>query len=154
VPRPDGWRIAACPVNGPALAADGQRVALAWFTAQGEDTRVNVAFSGDGGVTFGPVVRVSEGQTLGRAGVVFLPGGDALVGWVAFAPGESSFRVRRVTASGRAGATTDIARVSGDRASGYPRLVRAGDRLIVAWTETSPTRRVRTEVRSVDDFAR
>ena len=29
----DGWKIAACPVNGPAVAANGKRVALAWFTA-------------------------------------------------------------------------------------------------------------------------
>src|SRR5687768_13845898 len=30
--HPDRWKIDACPVNGPATAAEGQRVAVAWFT--------------------------------------------------------------------------------------------------------------------------
>jgi hypothetical protein len=30
-PGAEGWRIEGCPVNGPALAADRDRVALAWF---------------------------------------------------------------------------------------------------------------------------
>ena len=33
-PRPvfqDGWRLNGCPVNGPAVAAAGRRVAVAWF---------------------------------------------------------------------------------------------------------------------------
>jgi len=33
----DNWQIAACPVNGPALSADGTAVALAWFTAKGDE---------------------------------------------------------------------------------------------------------------------
>lgn len=44
----DGWRIEGCPVNGPALAAAGDRVAAAWYTAPGGVPRVNVAFSADG----------------------------------------------------------------------------------------------------------
>lgn len=35
----DSWRINACPVNGPALAAAGMRVAVAWFTAAGDSPR-------------------------------------------------------------------------------------------------------------------
>lgn len=40
----DGWKIAACPVNGPAIAAKAERVALAWFTAANDSARVKVAF--------------------------------------------------------------------------------------------------------------
>ena len=32
----DGWEINGCPVNGPAVAADGAKVAVAWFTAAGD----------------------------------------------------------------------------------------------------------------------
>lgn len=31
--HPDGWEISGCPVNGPAVAAQGDRIAVAWFTA-------------------------------------------------------------------------------------------------------------------------
>ena len=45
----DNWKIAACPVNGPALSANGRQVAIAWFTAQGEEGHVFAAFSSDPG---------------------------------------------------------------------------------------------------------
>jgi hypothetical protein len=43
-PRPvpvaeDGWEMPACPVNGPALAAHGERLGAAWFTAAGGASR-------------------------------------------------------------------------------------------------------------------
>jgi len=47
----DNWRIAACPVNGPALSAKGRDVAIAWFTAVGDAGRVYAAFSSDAGDT-------------------------------------------------------------------------------------------------------
>jgi hypothetical protein len=41
----DNWKIDACPVNGPAIAATGRRVAVAWFTAANDTARVKLAFS-------------------------------------------------------------------------------------------------------------
>ena len=49
----DNWNINACPVNGPAVAAEGRLVAVAWYTAAGGTRRVKVAFSADAGATFG-----------------------------------------------------------------------------------------------------
>ena len=49
----DGWEINGCPVNGPAIAAGGAAVAVAWFTAADERPRVSVVFSADAGATFG-----------------------------------------------------------------------------------------------------
>jgi len=45
----DNWQINACPVNGPSIAADGRRVAVAWFTGANDAPRVKVAFSSDAG---------------------------------------------------------------------------------------------------------
>jgi hypothetical protein len=45
----DNWEINGCPVNGPSIAADGRRVAVAWFTEAGKQPRVKIAFSGDAG---------------------------------------------------------------------------------------------------------
>jgi len=139
----DRWEMPACPVNGPALAADGDHVALAWFTAVGTDPEVRVAFSRDGGRSWSAPTRVDGGVPLGRLSNVLLPDGSALVGWIEFNDGKSEFRVRRVWPDGRVGDETVVTPISSDRASGYPRLARSGDQTLAAWTETSPERRVR-----------
>src|SRR4026208_2435597 len=43
----DGWVYRACPVNGPSIAADGQQVAVAWYTGAQETPRVKLARSSD-----------------------------------------------------------------------------------------------------------
>lgn len=147
--RADGWKIAGCPVNGPALAADGDRVAAAWFTGANDSSRVWVAFSDDGGARFGAPVRVDEGAPLGRAHVVLLPGGDALVGWLE-APGkEALFQVRRVSGDGSAGPVTTVARTATARTSGFPRIARAGDQVVFAWTDAGKPSQVRTAIARV-----
>ncbi|MGB0513347.1 MAG: hypothetical protein ACPGJE_00745, partial [Wenzhouxiangellaceae bacterium] len=69
-PRPvheDGWKIGGCPVNGPAIAADGQKVAVAWFT-MGDDqrARVRLALSNDAGARFDAPLEFSTGSAVGR----------------------------------------------------------------------------------------
>lgn len=140
----DEWQINACPVNGPALAAVGDRVALAWFTAQGDSPRALLAFSMDGGKTFGKPVRVDESQTLGRVDVVMLDDGRAVASWLEFAPEGSEFRARIVSPDGTRAPYFTIARSTSDRQSGYPRMVRTGNDLIFAWTATRPIPQVKT----------
>jgi len=134
----DNWLMPACPVNGPSLAADDRRVTLTWFTAEDNAPRVMMAFSSDGGATFGAPVRVDDGVALGRVDSELLPDGSALVGWVEFKEPGSEFRVRRVLPNGTRGASMSVTRVSSDRASGYPRLARSGNTLVFAWTEVAP----------------
>jgi hypothetical protein len=140
----DGWRINACPVNGPALAAAGDRVALAWFTAEADAPRAMVAFSIDGGQTFGRPIRADEAQTLGRVDVEMLDNGSALVSWLEFTANGSEFRVREVSPDGRRGPHVTITPASSDRQSGYPRMVRSGKDVIFAWTATRPALQVKT----------
>lgn len=131
----DNWKIAACPVNGPALAANGKRVALAWFTAPGDSGRVNVAFSDDAGASFGAPVRVDGGSPAGRVDVALLPDGGALVTWVERVGGDvAAVRARRVTRDGKAGTPTTIASSSAARASGFPRMAVTGSTVMFAWT--------------------
>ena len=131
----DNWKIAACPVNGPALAAAGDRVALAWFTAAGDTAKVKVAFSNDAGASFGVPVRVDGGSPGGRVDAVLLADGSALVSWIERIGGDTAaVRVRRVTADGKSGDPITVARSSAGRASGVPRMVLAGSRVVFAWT--------------------
>jgi hypothetical protein len=140
----DGWVIAACPVNGPALAAEGDRVAVAWFTAAHDTPHVRIAFSDDAGATFGPSFEVDDGAPAGRVGLVLLPGGDALVSWIERVHGEAEVRVRRIEAGGRVGPSLAIATSSAERASGFPRMLLAGDQVVFAWTDPGRPSRVHT----------
>ncbi len=142
----DGWETAACPVNGPALSADGRRVALAWFTAAGGQPRVKVAFSSDGGATFGRPVTVNDATTLGRVDVEWLTDGSALAVWLESEGEQMNVRARPVFPDGRLGAARTVARVAGTRASGYPRVVRSGRDLIFAWRTAEPKPGIATAV--------
>jgi hypothetical protein len=131
----DGWKIDACPVNGPQAAADGNRVAVAWYTAARDSQKVLVAFSNDAGATFGPPVRVDGGNPEGRVDVLMLDGGGALVSWMERgAEKGAEVRVRRVEANGRVGTPRVVASSTATRSSGFPRMVRAGNDLVMAWT--------------------
>lgn len=132
----DNWKISACPVNGPALAANGSDVALAWFTAAGDTARVNVAFSRNGGAAFGAPVRVDGGAPAGRVDVVMLPDRGALVSWIERTSGDTAaVRVRRVGRDGKVGAPITVAASSAARASGFPRMVVSGSDVVFAWTK-------------------
>ena len=149
----DNWKIAACPVNGPALAARENRVALAWFTAAADSARVNVAFSSDAGAKFNAPVRVDDGKPAGRVGVAMLPDGDALVTWVERIGGDTAaVRVRRVKRDGSRGAAMTVASSSAARASGFPKLAVTGSNLVFAWTvpgKPSMVRVARTPVSAI-----
>ncbi len=145
----DGWRIAACPVNGPALDAAGDRVALAWFTAEGDAPRALLAFSTDGGRSFGAPIRVDEEQALGRVDVTLLPDGRAIVLWLEFLQQGSELRARIIAPNGQRSSHFTIAASSAERQSGYARMVRSGSDLVFAWTSTRPTHQVKTAVLTV-----
>jgi len=144
-PRPlhrDDWRINACPVNGPSLAARGSSVAAAWFTGAGNNPRVQIAFSKDGGRTFLPPVRLDGGNAIGRACASMLDDGTVVAVWIErTTSGEHVMRVRRASPDGRLGPVVDVSAVGTGRASGFPRIVPVdGGRLMAAWR----TDRVRT----------
>ncbi len=135
----DGWEIAGCPVNGPAVAAFGTRVAVAWFAAPGDVARAKVAFSDDGGRTWGPPVVVDDGDPAGRVDIVYVGEDEALVSWLERTGGEGAeVRVRRVRPDGTTGPAATVTGSSAARASGFPRMVREPDGgVLLAWTDVS-----------------
>jgi hypothetical protein len=134
----DGWKINACPVNGPQIDAIGNRAATGWFTAAQEKARAYVAFSNDGGATFGKPVRIDEGKPIGRLDIVMLDEEAALVTWIEQTAGGGEIRARRVTESG-AEPARKIADSSTARAAGFPRIARVGRDVYFTWTEQDAT---------------
>jgi hypothetical protein len=140
----DGWKIAACPVNGPSLSARGRDVAIAWFMARDDSPRAFVAFSRDAGRTFSAPTRVDDVSTLGRVDVELLPDGSAAVSYIEFADRRAQFRVRRIDRTGARTAPVTISALEGGRANGYPRMAFDGSALVLAWTAREVSTRVHT----------
>jgi hypothetical protein len=130
-------------VNGPALAAEGERVALAWYTLAGAKAAVRAALSHDSGGSWSPAVTLDDAEPLGRVDVVLTPRG-ALVSWLAGSPEGAEIRAASLGGDGSPGRPAVIARTSAARSSGFPQLERTGREIVAAWTEPGEPAAVRT----------
>ena len=133
----DGWEMPACPVNGPAIAADGEALVVAWYTGAGGTPTLRLAGSRDGGRTFAAPVELDRGDALlGRADVA-LADGRAWVAWLREDASGQVLRLERHAMDGTGGTrATDVAVLAGrGRATGMPQLVLADARAYLAWTD-------------------
>jgi hypothetical protein len=141
----DQWRIPGCPVNGPAVAARGDRVAVAWYAAPDRQARVAVAFSDDGGRSFSVPVIVDQGMVSGRVAIRLAEDDAALVSWLGrAADGTGQLRLRRVLPEGASGPIQVIAEGDVSRGSGFPQMIDTADGLVFAWTEPGEPSRILT----------
>ncbi len=147
----DSWQIHGCPVNGPAVAAEGQDVAVAWFTAAGATPRVLVAFSGDAGASFGAPIEIDGERPSGQVDVVIDPAGragvpagrGAYVSWLGTTADFAEIRLRRVAPSGELGEVQRVAVTTAKRSAGVPQMVGHGDDLLLAWVEDVEPSRIK-----------
>ena len=102
----DNWKIAACPVNGPALAANVTDVAMTWFTVKQDQGQPISRSPMTPGRTVGEPDPRRRWRSLGRVDVELLPDGAALATWIEFADqpkpqgaGERKFRPAASTAT-------------------------------------------------------
>jgi hypothetical protein len=134
----DNWHIAGCPVNGPAIAASGEDVVVAWFTGAGNIPKVRFARSTDGAESFEDAIDLVVYRPLGRVGIVLLAGGDALVSWLQNgSDGKADILVRRVSVEGKLSDAFIVASTSAGRLSGFPQMVDSGDDIVFSWTDTT-----------------
>ncbi len=141
----DDWQIAGCPVNGPAIDSRGDRLVVAWFTGANETRQVKLAFSDNGGTQFSEPVTVAGGMALGRVDVSWVADGLAVISWLdELDDGTAALKIRTVAANGTLGEPQEIALTGSERSSGFPHMLRAGDDLLFAWTETRTQNRVLT----------
>jgi hypothetical protein len=141
----DRWEITACPIQGPAISAAGDRVAVAWFTAANDKPRVQAALSADTGETFGKPIPIDGGDPIGRVSVVALESGGAIVTWIEKTADGGELRARQVDAGGTVHDPVTVGKTSVGNDSGFPRVVRSGNQVYFAWTDTEE-RKVRTAV--------
>ncbi|MFQ5743900.1 MAG: sialidase family protein, partial [Acidobacteriota bacterium] len=154
----DSWKIPGCPVNGPAVAANGDTAAVAWFSLRQGRPEVKVTFTSDGGRSFSDAILVDAGEPerstagatsrprvpLGRVDVEWIDGRTAVVSWLSARGRDAEIRILAVGLDGTRSGASKVGETRSSRASGFPRMVRAGDRLVLAWTLPGHTSAIRT----------
>ncbi len=132
----DGWVIPGCPVNGPSIVADGERVAVAWFTAANDAPIVRLALSEDSGATFGAPLEIAAGRLAGFVGLASLGDGSLAVSWVERSvDGNNAINLRLVNAAGVPGPAHAVGATRQLRV--FPQLGFHNDSLFLAWTDES-----------------
>ena len=129
----DGWKIDGCPVNGPAIAADGKLVAAAWFTAAKDSPRVSVRISTDGGKSFGDTILIASAKVKGHVDIAYIGDSSFAVSWVQKGDDLDDIRVRSVTTKGELGRIKTVGRTGSARS--VPQMVFADGDLVFAWTD-------------------
>ncbi|MCW5580697.1 MAG: exo-alpha-sialidase, partial [Luteimonas sp.] len=139
-PRPvhvDGWKMPACPVNGPGIAAQGDAVVVGWYTEAAGTPEVRIAASRDAGDSFAtPVVLDAGGAVLGRVALAL----DARQAWVLWqredGTGQSLWLSRRSQDLATEYERIEVARPQGrGRATGFPQLAVVDAAAYVVWTD-------------------
>lgn len=132
----DGWKMPACPVNGPSVAARGNEAVVAWYTAPGDVPMLRVARSSDAGDHFAPPLTIDQGPALqGRVDVALDPE-SAWVLWLREEAGGQTLHLARYRPDlSRELQRIEVAKVEGrGRATGFPQLALGGDAVYVVWT--------------------
>ena len=140
----DNWVIAACPVNGPAIAAQGDLVAIAWFTAADDKPVVQLRISTDAGESFGEPILISRLNVIGQVDVEILDESTVAVSWLQktrrLLVDQMDVRIMGVTIDGTQGKDQIVGRTAFGRV--VPQMKSVGDKLIFVWTDANggPTR--------------
>jgi hypothetical protein len=143
----DNWKIKGCPVNGPAVAALGNDVAVAWYSMRDGEPKVQVAFSTGGGAFSAPVL-LNSAATYGRLALVMPARDRAITSFIESTAQGPQLMLREARADGRAGFSQAVGAMTNARTSGFARLALVGRRLVVTWLDvregSPPAIRVRT----------
>lgn len=141
IPKPvhaDNWKIEGCPVNGPAVDAKDNAVAVAYFTASENNPKVNLVFSTDGGETFTSPVTVSSDKVIGRVDIE-VTAEEVWISWMELVNDQAALKAASYNLKGDLLMQKTIANLAASRKSGFPQMENFQEHLYFAWTETGDT---------------
>ncbi len=136
----DGWKFAGCPVNGPAVVAQGNSVWAAWYTEADGQPSLRLAQSRNAGDSFDTPLHVAQGEgVLGRVALA-IDGDTVWVAWLAErnggANGQQIWLARIEAVSMREIDRVRVAEFGArGRASGLPRLQARDGVARLVWTD-------------------
>ncbi|WP_299566622.1 sialidase family protein [uncultured Sulfitobacter sp.] len=146
----DGWEIAGCPVNGPAIDTMDDKVSVIWFTAAENEPKVHIAFSDDGGAQFDEPLRIDLGAAAGRVDILQLADGSALALWIEYVGGGEAIVMCHVTPDVGCVTLQALHINRGGGSVGFPRMVRGATGAFVAWTQPTSGADGNTTIRVVE----
>ncbi|WP_242102239.1 MULTISPECIES: sialidase family protein [unclassified Lysobacter] len=135
----DQWKMPACPVNGPSVAARGDEVVVAWYTGAGDQPTVKLARSTDAGDSFSaPLVLEQDDTVQGRVDVA-LDAGNAWVLWLREGDaGQSLWLARYAPDLSKQIEKVEVARLQGrGRGTGFPQLALREGKAYLVWTDVA-----------------
>ncbi len=145
----DNWIIEGCPINGPAVAADGDSVAVAWFSAADNTPYVHLARSENAGRTFADAIEIDAAGSFGNVDIAVLESGDAIVSWLRSEAEGLALAIRRVSPDGTVHDLQTVAFIDTGRPADFPQMVYDGQRLVFAWTDFEGAGTVKTAIAEV-----
>jgi hypothetical protein len=133
----DGWKIGGCPVNGPAVDARDNLIAVAWYTMAQDSARVRLSFSTDGGDNFDRPLIISDADPLGRVDLSFIDEKRVLITWLENRNKDEAEILGCVVGRDFSKSETfKLVTTSPSRKSGFPKIAVVNKEVYLCWTET------------------
>lgn len=132
----DQWQTAACPVNGPSIAANGGRAIIAWPTLAGGTPSVRYLLrQGDAN---GPMQTLElAAAVLGRVDSSAAEGEGFAISWIGAGGDGPALKLAEIGGDGKLRRVRVVATVDGGRDIGFPRLVWYRGAHYLTWTESA-----------------
>lgn len=130
----DNWRIAGCPVNGPAVAYENGLLAVAWYTEMNGAPKVYLSTSINDGDTFGEPILIDGDKPFGRVDLSITEEKQIIVTWVC-ANEEKSFIKASIIKDGLVVTNAlTLTETSSSRSSGFPIIELVDKHLVMVRT--------------------
>lgn len=146
-PKPvsqDNWEIAACPVNGPAIASEENIVAVSWFTGANDQEKVKLGISNNFGENIQNILLIDDKNPAGRVDLM-IKKGKIWLSWLSEVDEAGQLNIAAYTFKGELINQYFIPNVSAKRSSGFPQITKADKGILIAYTEVfEEGKRIRT----------
>ncbi|HWS27673.1 MAG TPA: hypothetical protein VN259_14020 [Xanthomonadales bacterium] len=144
----DGWKVSACPVNGPAIAANGDTALIAWPTLA--DAPMSLRYVLRKGQTNSPMRVLEQGtDVIGRVDASAATNGGFAVSWLGAGKSGNALKLATLDASGKLLRVRDVATLEPGRSTGNPRLVWYRDAHYLTWTESAGDGKTRIAIERI-----
>ncbi|NND52577.1 MAG: hypothetical protein HKN54_09220 [Flavobacteriaceae bacterium] len=147
----DNWVINGCPVNGPALSANNDTVAVSWFAMEDQNPKVKMAFLSEDQSSFRSPIALDYVFPLGRVDVE-LNNDKAYVSWMDSSDDLTKIQLQSVDNSGKKSAVFTVSEISAERSSGFPRMVINNGSVYITWTEVGEQLGIKTAKIELDQI--
>jgi len=133
----DGWKMPACPVNGPTIDARDNQALVGWYTATGGTPAVKLARSADAGDSFAAPLTLDTGAAVQGRIDVALGANAAWALWAREDEAGQSWQLARYSLDlSRELQRIEVARLQGrGRGTGFAQLALVDGVAHVAWTD-------------------